>query len=217
MCNESLWSLQIQNWIIFDRVLEVNVLQRLGILINSNDSIAVSIFCSLMDTMDFGTWFNVDWTCQQGVFSDAKSSHIWLICWVRQYRVTLLSPLLRRAFIWRKTWNLSSLPIAWRFDKFSVRFWFDTSSLFTSNFTRNITKVVPEQKCLHTYVFTIFLTFLINICHNPIENTARNCMIVHPAWKKTWKQWICFSGLRPYEFFLRRSQKLMKSSPTIWH
>ena len=88
--------------------------------------------------------------------------------------------------------NLSSLPLAWRFYKFSVRFWFDTSSLFT--------KVVPEQKCLHTYIFTIFLTFLINICHNPIENKARNCKYVCPAWKKTkksWKQWICFISLKP--------------------
>ena len=42
---------------IFDRVLEVNVLQRLWILINGNDSIAVSNFSSLVDTMTFGTWF----------------------------------------------------------------------------------------------------------------------------------------------------------------
>jgi hypothetical protein len=55
VCNKSFWSLQIQNRIIFDRVVEVNVLQRLGILINGNDSIAVSFFSSRMDTMTFGT------------------------------------------------------------------------------------------------------------------------------------------------------------------
>ena len=62
VCNESFWSLQIQNRIIFDRVVEVNVLQRLGILINGNDSIAVSNFSSLMDTLTFGTWFEVYWS-----------------------------------------------------------------------------------------------------------------------------------------------------------
>ena len=61
VCNESFWSLQIQNQIIFDRVVEVNVLQRLGILINGNDSIAVSNFSSLMDTLTFGRWFEIDW------------------------------------------------------------------------------------------------------------------------------------------------------------
>ena len=55
VCNESFWLLQIQNRIIFDRVVKVNVLQRLGILININDSNAVSNFSSLMDAMDFGT------------------------------------------------------------------------------------------------------------------------------------------------------------------
>ena len=79
--------------------------------------------------------------------------------------------------------NLSSLPLAWRFYKFSVRFWFDTSSLFT----KVVPELEPEQKCLHTYIFMIFLIFLINICHNPIENTARNCMYIYPAWKKTKK------------------------------
>ena len=53
MCNESFGSLQIQNPIIFDRVVEVDVLQRLGILISGNDSIAVSNFSSLMDALTF--------------------------------------------------------------------------------------------------------------------------------------------------------------------
>ena len=83
VCNESFLSLQIPNQIIIDRVVEVNLLQRCGNLINSNDSIAVSIFSSLMETLTFGTWGSI-----------AKLNHIWLIFWVRQYCVTQLSPLL---------------------------------------------------------------------------------------------------------------------------
>ena len=62
--NKSFWRLQVQNQqyrIVFYRVLET------WILINSNDSIARSNFSSLMNTMTFGTWFEVDWTLQQGV------------------------------------------------------------------------------------------------------------------------------------------------------
>ena len=74
VCNESFWSLQIQNWIIFDRVVEINVLQRLGILIKRIGSIAVSNFSSdgYFDFWDIiWSWLNLT----------ASSQVIWLIFW----------------------------------------------------------------------------------------------------------------------------------------
>ena len=101
-------------------------------------------------------------TRSQVVFSNVKLCHIWLICWVRQYRVTLLSPLLWRAFIWLKI-SHCSLPLfqAWRFDKFSniylkskIYQWIKKNSTYSNEafFFNNFTYFTFSFKLASVYI-----------------------------------------------------------------